>query len=758
MLDFIADNIHLVAIRPDGVISSQWFGTDAQAAQDWLAPRIGMDNLYFTVNTTTKHGKPTKADISAARFAHVDIDPPDTGEWDRDAALAALLSQRPTVVIDSGNGFQGLWRLNRDTPHVETINQGIAAALGADSRVWNIDRLFRVPGTINIPNATKLAKGRTEQLTALLHYDPALTYDPDVLLQHYPAPERTTRTSTQDVQLGEWSVYDPPLPSDPLRDLLWDDVAAGGRSEHAARLAHHMGREGYTLEQIMGTLMNPVWPWSGTIHEQKDPERQARRKLGGVVVRPRGEEMFPDDLPLPATVEPPVRKRARAAGYGKRSQGMFMGISEQLEHFKGCVYITHSDRVLIPDGSELNQSRFDVMKGGHLFAIDDINDKSTKSAWEAFLKNNAYSPPTVHNVCFRPELEPFAVVQDGTYKLVNTYQPIDTPCAEGDASPFTDHFAKLFPDERDQRILLSYMASLVRNPGVKFQWWPVIQGAKGNGKTMLLSILAHCVGDQYSHLPNTSKMTRNGISFNGWLKGKLFIGMDEVYSSQRRDFLEEFKPYVTNRRLPIESKGVDEYTGDNRANGMMLTNHKDGVPIDKDERRYAVFFTAQQTADDCFKDGMTPRYFSKLWRWLDNEGLAILNNYLRNYPIAEEFDPAGLASRAPITSSTAHAIEASRGRAETEVLDAIDSERMGFRGGFVSSRMVAKLMEEKRINLPRNKYKEMLGSLGYVPHPSLPEGKTPSPVLPDGARTILYVLRDTDPGGADVYVEKQMAP
>jgi len=711
--------------------------------------------------------KATKADITAVRYAHVDIDPPKVGTWDRAAVLADLLSQRPSKVIDSGNGLQGLWALQpgATVEQVETVNKGLIQRFNADKGTWNVDRVFRLPDTINWPNAIKRAAGREPVMASVLLDDPGLTYEIGSLLAAWPYVAPVARAGADEIEPIAYEVI--PLPAR-CSERSWTLVhcpAGVDRSIDVSQAVVSLARDGLSDAEIMGVILNPALPISGHCLDQKDPERAARRKCSlAAAHRFDPERMFPDEVVTPAGVltEPPRVTAARVGGYGSRAVTGFMGIADQMQHFQGCVYIMHSDRVLMPDGVELNLSRFDVMRGGHLFAMDDVNDKNTKSAWEAFLKNSAYSPPSAHNTCFRPELPTMAMVTDGTWRLVNTYQPIDTPRVKGDAGPFLRHMATLFPDDRDRSILLSYMASLVQNPGVKFQWWPVIQGAKGNGKTLLLNILTYCVGEQYSHLPNTSKMTRNGISFNGWLKGKLFLGMDEVYSAQRRDFLEEFKPYVTNRRLPIESKGVDEYTGDNRANGMMLTNHKDGVPVDKDERRYAVFFTKQQTAEDCFRDGLTPEHFQKFWAWLDAEGFAIVNDYLRSYVPAPEFDPAQRASRAPRTSSTDQAIIASRGRAEVEIMQAMEDGRVGFKGGYVSATMVRKLMEEKRIALPLAKYKDTLEAINYVPHPTLPEGRTPGVVLPDGVRSRLYVSRDAVPIGgsssavADDYMEKQL--
>lgn len=772
--DIIKDHIHLVAILPDTtLIEGRWFGTDHVAAYAYADQMNAKGyGVYYTVNAVRPgvNKKSTKNDIAFVRFAHTDIDPPDDGSaWDKGEALADLMVRgAPSVIVDSGNGWQALWRLTHEPADVEQVNRGIDIAFGADD-CSNKDRILRLPGYTNYPNAKKRSLGRVAAPSELMDVSDTV-YDPDTLLAHWPAPPKETKRGNDEAEVEDESlvlgVDDlSPAPSDRLRALLLS--SADDRSKLCAEIMVLMGRSGYSNDQMFGVCMNPDFQWAGTCLDQADPARQARRKVKlGEVVRWDPELIFADDEPriAPPRLEPPARTRAKLGGYGTRKHStMFMGISEQLTHFLGCVYVIHTDRILMPDGSEVNQSRFDSLMGGHTFAIDDVNEKTTKSAWEAFLKNNAFTAPIVHSTCFRPELDPFEVIQDGTWRLVNTYQPIATPRTAGDPEPFLRHMRTLFPDDRDRRILLTYMASLVQNPGVKFQWWPVIQGAKGNGKTLLLSIMAFCVGDQYSHLPNTSKMTRNGINFNGWLKGKLFLGMDEVYSSHRRDFLEEFKPYVTNRRLPIESKGVDEYTGDNRANGIMLTNHKDGVPVDKDERRYAVFFTAQQTAEDCFRDGLTPAHFHSLWSWMDAEGFATINDFLRSYECEAEFDPAGRASRAPRTSSTDLAIEASRGRAETEILDAIDEGRVGFKGGWVSSRALAKLMEEKRINLPRNKYRETMDGMGYVPHPSLKDGKTGGPVIPDGARTILYIHREgpwTQTTNvveiADQYMKEQM--
>ena len=448
---------------------------------------------------------------------------------------------------------------------------------------------------------------------------------------------------------------------------------------------------------------------------------------------------------LPAPPSPAV---AQEAGIGIRDGNEYMGADGQIGHFRGCVYVRADDKIFTPDGDLLNKSRFDATYGGYQFVLDPTGQKMTTSAWEAFTQSRIYSAPKCHALCFRPERPSGALLHEEGRVLLNTYVPIDVPRIAADPSRFTGLLAKLLPVERDRQILLSYLAAMVQYPGHKFQWWPVLQGAEGNGKSALLRIMSYAVGHRYTHLVDVHKMAKVGNNFNAWVQGNLFVGIEEIYVAERRDFLEAFKATVTNDRLPVEKKGVDQSTGDNRINGLMLTNHRDGVPVGVDSRRYAIFYTAQQSAAHIERDGMGGAYFPDFYDWLKginayeslgaNYGYAVVAHFLHEYAIAEEFNPARLCVRAPQTSSTSEALVASRGRAEQEIAEAIESGRPGFAGGWVSSKAVDDLLERIRANVPRSKRREMLTGLGYDYHPHLHDGRTNVVVQPDNAKPRLY--------------------
>lgn len=433
----------------------------------------------------------------------------------------------------------------------------------------------------------------------------------------------------------------------------------------------------------------------------------------------------PPALPVPAGSAP--------------STGYYMQPHEQLEHFKGCVYVRGMHRVFTPDGALLQPQQFKSAYGGKYFITDPVANKGVKNAFEAFTENGTYRPPTAHSICFRPDLPPASIITEEGSTRLNVYVPIETPCVPGDISMFEYHLSKLLPDARDRAIITSYMAAMVQHPGAKFQWAPLIQGAAGNGKTALAHIIKHAVGARYYHVPNAQDITNK---FNGWLVGKLAIAIEEIKIADKWEALEILKPLITNSDIEIQAKGQDQVLGDNRANFILCTNHMDALRVTKDDRRYCVFYTAQQTADDLVRDELGGDFFPRYYKWLRLEGYAALTHYLKNFPIPDEFNPAENCHRAPTTTSTVHAIKMSASPVEQEIQAAIDEERPGFRGGWISSIKLDALLGQLRYKVARNTRRTILEGMGFYAHPALPGGKASRMVMEEAGRPILYVRPD----------------
>lgn len=445
----------------------------------------------------------------------------------------------------------------------------------------------------------------------------------------------------------------------------------------------------------------------------------------------------PDGQVVAAAPPPPVRS------FTPKEKPPFVHSANVRDYFQGCAYIAKRDEIFLPSGVRVGRSAFDALYGGPQFCMDIEGSKPKTSAWEMFRQNAHTEMPKAWDICFRPELPSGQIVDIEGLPFLNTYIPLVTPRVAGDASPFVNHVHKLLPDGRDAELLLHWMASCVQNPGAKFQWWPVVQGTKGNGKSLLLRVMYRAIGERYSHQVRADSVIKTGNQFNDWVVGKLFLGFEEIRSSEgRRDFVEIMKDTVTAERMATEGKGAGQTTSDNRANGLMLTNHDDACPIDDDERRWGIFFCAQQSEDDMARDGMTMQYFESLYDWLNKGGYAVVTHYLATRPLEYALDPARGLQRAPETTSTRKAVSESLGVVEQEILDAIESGTAGFRHGIVSSLAMRSLFERLRKTIGPRRYRKIMASVGYVTHPALETNKgRPNNPMRDGTRPTLYFVK-----------------
>ena len=199
------------------------------------------------------------------------------------------------------------------------------------------------------------------------------------------------------------------------------------------------------------------------------------------------------------------------------------------------------------------------------------------------------------------------------------------------------------------------------------------------------------------------------------------------------------------------------------ANFLITCNPKDAVRKTVNGRKFAIFYTAQQSERDIVRDRMDGDYFPKIYDWLRREGYAVVTHFLQNYRIPQHLNPAIDCHRAPVTSSTEIAVIESAGRMEQEIRFAVESDLPGFRGGWLSSHFLDAMLRNTGLerHYPRNKRRGTLLEMGYLPHPGYPDGHAHNPIAPDGARTRLFVLRNHPTmglAGADVaraYAEAQ---
>lgn len=214
----------LVAIVPDGKTETRTFQpSQAEDAAAWIESHQGKRNLYFTPNRVRRpmSVKPSKPDISAFRAFWADLDPRIgedlTEERQRiETMLTTGLPKgipEPSAVVFSGGGYQALWLLAEplavpaptdDNPEPwalgESYNRALEQLFSSDA-VHNCERVLRLPGTVNVPNKKKAAKGRTPELARLISWT-GTTYVPESFPKVEPTASTGARPATAKARAG----------------------------------------------------------------------------------------------------------------------------------------------------------------------------------------------------------------------------------------------------------------------------------------------------------------------------------------------------------------------------------------------------------------------------------------------------------------------------------------------------------------------------------------------------------------------------
>jgi hypothetical protein len=233
--DLVAIDPELPARHPAKIEAATFLPEDNERMRAFIDTRQGRRNLYVSVNRAEENApsneRLNKARIGLIRAVVADIDASKVSGGDpsgdhfhreRDRLLgtvAKALSDDarcpPSLVVDSGGGLQAWWKLRPALPAtpenielVEGIGRTIQKRNGGDS-VFDVARIMRLPGTINVLSPDKRAQGR----------DPAVA---EVMFEHSRSKEYTIE------EMKEWA----PPTADSTRGS--DDKAGWERIEMSA--------------------------------------------------------------------------------------------------------------------------------------------------------------------------------------------------------------------------------------------------------------------------------------------------------------------------------------------------------------------------------------------------------------------------------------------------------------------------------------------------------------------------------------------
>ena len=365
------------------------------AASAWIEARQGSKNLYTSVNRAASSAlvgaRLAKDDIDTIRAVVLDIDPAKikggevSGEnlkRERARLLVVVTGIAgaecpPTLIVDSGGGYQAWWQLAEPLPAtaenvalVEGTGRTIQQRFGGDP-VWDSARIMRLPGTINVPSPDKAAQGRAPALSSVLPLSTGLPVTLEALRAWAPptaaAPaKRDTKLPEIDMDAVEEAVCYADLPRelrdkfgaacarDAVLEKLWSGTQAPEQvdtspSGFSFALAGRLKRAGDFTPTEFGMLL---YAWDHRTEKELDARRIGRdwannptvasdapgcesydiaeRPSKGSTAQPTGadtewgepadvwmDETNPPDLPpgvVPAIVEAAARDDARRLG------------------------------------------------------------------------------------------------------------------------------------------------------------------------------------------------------------------------------------------------------------------------------------------------------------------------------------------------------------------------------------------------------------------------------------------------------------
>lgn len=588
----------------------------------WLDAHNGVDNCYVMVNPSraplTK--KATKEDVEALEFLHVDCDPPKGA--DLKASRAEILTRlqsyepKPNAIIDSGGGYQAFWRLAEPVfvggnvamaEEVEAYNIQLELVLKGD-HCHNIDRIMRLPGTINLPDAKKKAAGRVERLASIIDDLDDNNYTLDTFTAApRSAPSPAAALSTPRVQI-----------SGNLAPVLIDDLPEtvpgrikmlivqgsdpdeptkyASRSEVSWAVTCGLLRGGCDDNTVASILLDPDYAASAHTLAQRRPQEYVERQIQ------RAKE---------EVEEPMLRLLNEKHAVIHDMGGKCRIISETMDYS------------VKPPRPKISKQSFEDFRNRYMnqrvaVGKNDKGEAIYMSAGKWWLLHPLRREYTT--LVFAPDRE-----IEGAYNLWKGFACEAIPGSNHE--PFLNHLRDVVcsGNEEHYDYLIKWMARGVQAPNVQGEVAFVMRGNRGAGKGTVATIYGSLWGRHFLHLSSAKHLVGQ---FNAHLRDCVFLFADEAFFAGDRAHESSLKTIITEDTQMIEPKGVDAELVPNYLHLMMSSNQDWVVPAGFDERRFFVLDVNEEHKQDT-------KYFGEIKRAIDNGGRESLLHYLLTLDISD---------------------------------------------------------------------------------------------------------------------------
>lgn len=617
----------LTAIIPDPPKSGPKTFTDTFTAAEeprilaWLKDQGDQKhhNIYFTVNPTSRaiQVKPSREHIAALSWLHVDLDPRVGEDIDAEQRrILALLKDPsakglppPTLITFSGGGYQGFWRLKLPVlldgteaayEEAKRWNKQIELLLGGDN-CHNVDRIMRLPGTVNWPNKKKREKGRVPALAELIEWGDA-TYEikqftkaADVQGSAAPGFAGNSVKVSGNVRRIDSVDELPKGVSDKCKVVICQGIDpdepnkfGSSRSEWLFFVCCELVRGGCDDDLIYSIITDSDFPISASVLDKGSGiESYAIRQIERA--REEAEDPMLREL---------NDKHAVIGSIG--SKGFCRILSEERDPVMGRTNVAYQ-----------NQSDFLLRYSNRTvdFVVGNgkVISKKAGQWWLDHPRRRYYD-----TVVFAP-----GKPTPGCYNLWKGFACDAKP---GGCEKYLEHVQHNIcsGDAEVFAYVLDWMARAVQRPAEPGGVAIVLQGEQGTGKGKFATHFGSLFGRHFVHVVDSSLIVG---SFNSHLRECIVMFADEAVTTSDKRAESLLKSLVTEKTMMSHAKGVDAEPAPNYIHTIMASNNDWVVSAAAHERRYMVLKVSSHHRQDI-------AYFNAIEHEMDEGGREALLHML----------------------------------------------------------------------------------------------------------------------------------
>jgi Family of unknown function (DUF5906) len=555
---------------------------------DFIDPRQGLGNLYGPVNPAMygMNKKCERTDLDKVVKLHIDLDP-RKGEAQEVAiprliAMLEKLPRRPSKVVVSGGGVAAYWNLKKPieiggdlvkAEDAKLYNKQLEHELGGDN-CHNIDRIMRLPGTINCPDEGKMKKGRHRALAYVVWDNPDVTYDIEDFKKAAPtaAPAQGAKKSSPVIAAGRIEdVHAHPLISKApgwALQLIVTGTADGKQyksdSEKTFAVACEFDRMGVSREDAAAIFIDPEYPISAHVLRQKNQTYTINRLLDRAT-------LFNQDPELDALNE----KHASVSVAGK-FRVMTWKPDELFPTQDKAEFATKTDFC-----NHVDHPRKEIKVGQRIIST------GRGKHWLDQPKHL-----NLDGVEFRPGEGRIITRTDRAGRVTNCANLFSGYAVEpriGDCSKYLENLRVNFCDGNDlvYNYMLNWMASGVQYPENPERTAISARGNPGTGKGVTFLGYGHIFGRHFLHLTQPSQITGK---FKAHSAEALCMFCDETMFAGNHQDAQIIKTVVSEKTKMIERKGIDAIQTASYSRSMFATNDDNPLTIEGNDRRFVAIY------------------------------------------------------------------------------------------------------------------------------------------------------------------------